>query len=942
MHEDVLPEPARGKDDAALREEGEREFRFVAAFAEEAVHGSREEALAAKRAMPAFDAEQLAPHQELPPDLGVGRALLAYEHEWLDLEVRVPDELPTSFGSVGGVVDVVGEHRTGALAIGVDPSEKVAAESLRLFRWEDEASAYRMLSPSGPTPDGRAVWGTINEPGRYVVIGLPTDPLLVRTLMVTYQLRDVLRAAAPDVRNALQHRICQLVLCAPDMAGIDAGTLAERLAGGLKEDALPEAPAGWQPEAGPASGPCELCLGLAKWPDLPPEIEIIPELVRPLWPLKPVAFGRCRDSGWISLGPGDWWEDPASANRLAGCAVDLALDPTDPDRLYAATAAGGLWRLSNAATAGAPSWAPLSDFNDALDTACVAVAASNPSRIYISQTPDYRVVRSDNGGTTWQATGSAAHGLGHARRLLVHPSDSDTVIAATSNGVWISADAGVTWHLLRAGDYLDAAMDPDDSSIVYVGEHLAGLFKTYNLGLTWHQCVAWGSVTGTGGSNMIQIAVGRQRNDANRRVAVKFGEMVVVNGRGGRPPGVAGGGAWTNRPLPGSGDGYGYWCHALAIDPFDDQMMLAGAQQLFRTTDGGGIWNLVASFYNPHEDQHSVVFDPTTRNRVYVANDGGVFRSTNGGQTWSQLNVGIVTAQFYRVGVAGDRAVGNTYHSGIIATETLTADGWGIVEGHAWEFANVQGDPRRPNYFYVLHGALGRLRIPKTPTEGFQGNYGTPSFRPRCLDVDRRSTSQTLLAGTEGPGRIMRTLQGNQLNPTWAAEPGVSLATEAITAIGYANTSSGMAYALSNAGRVFTKADADSGAAWTQVGQWAGSGDVVAVAVDRASPPRLYAARPGALARSTDGGGTWVPAMGAGPTALPASPIHSLVTYPPNGRIVFAGLEIGVFISVDEGVNWQPFDVGLPNASVQEIQWVGGWLYATTHGRGLWRRRWCS
>ena len=263
--------------------------------------------------------------------------------------------------------------------------------------------------------------------------------------------------------------------------------------------------------------------------------------------------------------------------------------------------------------------------------------------------------------------------------------------------------------------------------------------KTADLGISWTPCLAWAAVAGTGSSNMIQVALGRRGTDATRTVVVKFGETVVVNRNGGRPPGVPGGGPWTTRPLPG-GPGTATATATGATrsrsTPSTTTSSSPAPKRLWRTADGGASWVEAASFYSPHEDQHAVVFDPRVPGLAWLANDGGVFRSTDGGRTWHQRNVGLVTAQFYRVGIAGNRGVGNTYHSGIIASEALNGGGWANVEGHAWEFANVWGDPRRPNYFYVLAGELCRLRVPKlTPTD-FQIPWGTPSFRPAAVAVD--------------------------------------------------------------------------------------------------------------------------------------------------------------------------------------------------------------
>ncbi len=300
-----------------------------------------------------------------------------------------------------------------------------------------------------------------------------------------------------------------------------------------------------------------------------------------------------------------------------------------------------------------------------------------------------------------------------------------------------------------------------------------------------------------------------------------------------------------------------------------------------------------------------------------------------------------MTAQFYRVGVAADRAVGNLYHSGIIAANALSGRSWDGIEGHAWEFANIWGDPKRSNMFYVFHGAFGRRRFPGTGTNDFIGNFG--NFHPTALAVDARPTSETLLVGADGPNRIMRTLNGNVDAPAWSAvtiDTGGTPLAQPFTALDFCPSQPASAYGITGDGRVFFQANVNGSGAWTQTGSWAMSG-VRGLAVNPSHVDRIYAITGGAVARSADSGATWTAIPGTGANALPSSEVNSIVAYPSHAQTLFVALDIGVFITRNEGATWHPFDVGLPNAEVLSVFWKDGWLYAVTHGRGLWRRSPC-
>src|SRR5262245_2700411 len=297
---------------------------------------------------------------------------------------------------------------------------------------------------------------------------------------------------------------------------------------------------------------------------------------------------------WRSLGP----------FNLSCCIMDVAIDPANADRLYAASSDGGVWRLDSVSSYPVHQWRPLTDGQPLLQIQCIAVSPADASVVYYVDAGGTLRRSADRGGA-W--TTPSTTNLGSARRIIAHPSDVNTVFVATWTGFWCTHDGGATWAhaagqtTLRDGDMTDAAIDPADPSIIYVGQRGTGLLKSSNGGSTWQTVLPW-SRASTPGSTEIRIAVGRGGTDATRTVAVRFDQEVLVNRRGGRDIGMPGGAAWTSVGKVG-GTGYGWWCHVIAIDPFDDNVILSGAQELYRTSNGGGMWSRVITYYAPHEDQ---------------------------------------------------------------------------------------------------------------------------------------------------------------------------------------------------------------------------------------------------------------------------------------------------------------------------------------------------
>ena len=551
-----------------------------------------------------------------------------------------------------------------------------------------------------------------------------------------------------------------------------------------------------------------------------------------------------------------------------------------------------------------------------------------------------QLYRSSDRGDAWSPAGSAY--LGGARRLLAHPTDANTIYVATYQGLWCSKTGGATWvsnpgqSTLKDGDMTDVAMDPGNASILYVTQRSAGLYKSSDGGRSFQLMLSWSVATAPAGS-MSKVAVGGLGTDANRTVAVKFDQEVFVNRHGGRGPTVAGGGSWTSLGQQG-GTGYGDWCHVIAVDPTNDNIILAGAQSVSRTTDGGTTWNTVITYYAPHEDQHRILFDVANLGVVYAANDGGVYRSPDHGLTWQtstddlsfDLNVGLVTAQFFTAAVSGDHAVGDAYHQGTLGASSLFARQWSGIQGHAWEFANVYGDPVRAGTYYIFgSGALFRQLFPSASATAIS-QIG--SFTPTAIAVDARPSSNVLLAG-DSTGHIQRAPNGDTSNPTWSAMAGISLNGDSVISIAFAPSRPQQAYALTSAGKVFVCADVDSSPTWTaKTTLPPHNGVEIAVSVE--DDNQLYAISGSQVFRSVDGGGSWAALPGMAPHQLPSSlSLVSLVTAP---GAVYIAASSGVFTSPDAGQNWFPFSDGLPNVQIVELLWAGGDLFAATQGRGLW------
>jgi len=282
-------------------------------------------------------------------------------------------------------------------------------------------------------------------------------------------------------------------------------------------------------------------------------------------------------------------------------------------------------------------------------------------------------------------------------------------------------------------DVLDAIKHPALPGVFYIGVRGQGVWHSENDGDVW-SLSADSATFGDSGSPMIKLATDR----SGARIVAKFGRNVVKNDAAGDPS------AWvattsvgfSDRDDGGSDIGYrgnysgtrGEWTHAVAVHPTNPDVIAVGQTALFISENGGSSWTQVGA---GHEDMQSLAFSPDG-DRLYVANDGGVFFRTLGtaddivDEATVSLNTRLTTMQFYRVGVQGNIAVGDADHQGIRGTANLNA------ETPLWEYATrkssgygnnalennfVTADPNRRGRFFVdFNDDLLRLKYPRTPS----------------------------------------------------------------------------------------------------------------------------------------------------------------------------------------------------------------------------------
>lgn len=686
-------------------------------------------------------------------------------------------------------------------------------------------------------------------------------------------------------------------------------------------------------------------------------------------------------NNWIPLGPSVVRKGQASGNPLiSGRALRLAMAPGG-DRVYVATADGGVWRSDDAGA----TWRSTMDGFDldptafaATSSACGAIAIdpANPDRVYVgtgegdtnalfavrtvSALPCYRgigPVRSDNGGLTWnvEPTATASPTLvGSAFfDLAVDPADRENVVAATNVGLYRREPDGAgayQWVQKRSGVHTSVTVSrAGTTTTFYAAPFGGGVFSSPD-GNTW-TAAGSGFPAGAG-----RISLGVRLTDPSVLHAM------VESGGGflGLYRLDGGAGPWRNvSGLPALG-GQADYNLPIAVDPNNANIVyLAGSAfsgdgSIFRcavsSAGGGGpvTYSMATTFIGTgvHADVHALVHAPADSSTLWTACDGGVFRTTaaTGAATFKHRNTGLATlsGNFFSqhptqpaVILLGLQDNGTARYTGEEAWKRISFGdgGYPLIN---W------ADPNK--VLVYLNGRVLRA------TDGGQGDSSfTNVLAPSWVIMAEPLVATPYKPGSPGDAETVAFGAGTRLyiSSDFGATWGASVATLAQNIFALAFASPTRLYVGTTLGQVirFDK----SGTTWTQTrldnvaaGPLPLSGIITDIEVDPAvaTGDSVYITFGGSGDQRHVwyfDGAKWNNRSGAALSGLLDVEHNTIVADPANPATLYAGCDVGVWLSTDSGSTWTTLQNGLPDAAVFDLQIhpTVRLLRASTHGRGM-------
>jgi photosystem II stability/assembly factor-like uncharacterized protein len=590
-------------------------------------------------------------------------------------------------------------------------------------------------------------------------------------------------------------------------------------------------------------------------------------------------------SGWI--GPS------------GGTIVAIAIDPTDPEIVYAGSYGSGVYKSRD----GGRTWFSTSLGLTNLHIYSLAIDPTHPEVIYAG-TYKSQVFKSTDGGYSWSWSGVGMQDGAIVYSLAIDPVVPSTIYAATRgisnngsapwNGVlYKSNDGGLTWQVSRENmggmelqDWVySVTVNPHAHNEVLIAAHESGPFRSTDYGTTWQS---------------IHDGIG---DDSGRVIAIAPQPEYPV---------TCYYGVWHNDSVYKSTNSCTLWStanlgidhqhvYSIGIDPFNaNNLFLATFRNgILKSTNGGTSWQYAGL---ADDDIYSVALDPQTPSNVLAGTSGdGLYRSTDSGINWQQSSNGIQNAMV--TSVVQDPNDSQTifasiYGAGVYQYNYRQAS-WinisnGLTDKNVWDLLI---DPTNPRLLYATTNEGGLF---KNNLDSGTGWVLVGSALPQTQNI------QSEPLPTDHPFATLEMQEASADQPTISTNGTVAYAP--LMTMVFAPSNPEIAYLGTDGSGVWVSSD--GGASWKPSAL--NSGTILSLAIDLANPNNAYAAttKGGSIAVTINGGQSW-------DTISLEQIFYTLAASPVEPGVLYAGTTNGVYRYQANTKKWT--SLGPANTSITAI-----------------------
>ena len=663
-----------------------------------------------------------------------------------------------------------------------------------------------------------------------------------------------------------------------------------------------------------------------------------------------LSINKSINSDWTLAGP----------INIEGRITTLAIDPFNPQIVFAGSANGGLWKSTNFCQ----SWASIFDNQNTSSIGALAIDPVNSNILYCgtgeanslrSHYPGTGVYKSTNSGGNWTFIGLPnSYNIGS---IAINPLNTQEVYVAVlgatrrknpDRGLYKSTDSGLNWtkvlYISDSVGVVDVTLDPSNPNKVFAaawerlrredyikyGGIKSGLFLSSNSGTNWSQ-VSNGFPNND--PTLGRISIDISRNNPN----IIYALLSDASGYSkGLYKSTDGGNVWSVKNYSAApSSNYAWFNRICKVNPSNPDIVYCGGLDMQFSVNGGTSFSYSGE---SHVDQHAVAFALSNPNYVVLGNDGGIDWSNNGGTTWNE-SLTLPITQFY----AGDinyqnpsDIFGGAQDNGCIRTSN---------GGMNW-FEENGGDG-----FYTLYDYQNPLRIYAESQNGYmvRSTNGGASFLSGTSGLDLtytnwstpyimdKSNPLTMYCGTY---KIYKSTNGmaswTAISPDMAKAHVANLGT--VTTLDVSKSNPNVLYCGTDDANVWVTTN--GGTNWTLINSGLPNRWVTRIVIHPDSANICYVSLSGYkidttgahIFKTTNYGLNWISKSGN----LPNAPINDIIIDPRKYSNLYIGTDYGVMVSTNDGVNWEILGGGLPSyVPVHDLTFHLPTLklVAWTHGR---------